>query len=801
MRLKTVRLYPFGRFLDNSWDISQALAIVAGPNETGKTTLRQAIFHTLFTPTNLPPAKLRDTMERWFPLPAGDHAAVSMTFEHDGREWTLAKRWGVGKSTQLSAAGIASLADPQAVAKKLAEMLGHSEATFKHVLCTGHTELEQTIASLQKNATQLRDIRDLLRAGGAGAGDVDEHRLRNALNERIKEAANNWDDVRGRPQRQNGQERGIENKWKQNVGEILRAWYAWQDLIAERNEIVRIETEIDRFTRELAQLDDQNRSDQKLIDDYGSLRSQLAERSMLEERIPRLEKDVGDLHEVFTKWPKADAKIDTWKMQKPELDEQAKRLDAERRTARRREGAAATIRVYDSIVEAQKVLAEAQAAMQQQLHPDEATLSEINRLDNMICSAESKLVARTLAWRVEVAEPQSISVTSGVGAVETIEVGHDGVKGTAAGRVHLEVRGIRLTVDGGDDDVDAILIDLQRSKGSLAALLASCGAETVAAARELARTYTKLVQREHSALTTFQALLQGKSFEQWKQEAEEVNALPQTRDVQSIDEEIRINENQLARGTQQVADYERQIAEWKSKYTHVDTIGETLYKTKSEIQKAVDQLAAASTLPPGFTSAQHLILELDAAQKRLNESRQPREDIKRNLTLREVELGDRRSEDITEKAEVAERAFQRVRTKGQALQRILETLDRMTAGGDDIIQGFAGRVEEIFSRLSRDAATLEFDGSLPTHVHRGVVKLEPTRLSQGAGGALALAIRLAMAEAYLNLTGGFIMLDDPLVHFDASRAEEAASIIRKFSERHQVIFFTCHEHQAAYLKA
>ena len=27
MRLKTVRLFPFGRFLDKSWDISQALAI------------------------------------------------------------------------------------------------------------------------------------------------------------------------------------------------------------------------------------------------------------------------------------------------------------------------------------------------------------------------------------------------------------------------------------------------------------------------------------------------------------------------------------------------------------------------------------------------------------------------------------------------------------------------------------------------------------------------------------------------------------------------------------------------------
>ena len=127
-------------------------------------------------------------------------------------------------------------------------------------------------------------------------------------------------------------------------------------------------------------------------------------------------------------------------------------------------------------------------------------------------------------------------------------------------------------------------------------------------------------------------------------------------------------------------------------------------------------------------------------------------------------------------------------------------LNRVTAEGDDLLKEFADRVKEIFSRVTRDAAKLEFDGSLPAHVQRGTVMLEPTRLSQGAGGALALAIRLAMAEAYLKESGGFIMLDDPLVHFDAGRAAEAADIIRAFAERHQVIFFTCHQHHAEQLR-
>ena len=98
-------------------------------------------------------------------------------------------------------------------------------------------------------------------------------------------------------------------------------------------------------------------------------------------------------------------------------------------------------------------------------------------------------------------------------------------------------------------------------------------------------------------------------------------------------------------------------------------------------------------------------------------------------------------------------------------------------------------------------ASLQFDGQLPASVVRGAVSLPPDRLSQGGSGALALAVRLAMAEAYLQGHDGFIMLDDPLVHFDKDRMAVAAEVLRAFSADTQVLFFTCHDHQAARLEA
>jgi hypothetical protein len=126
----------------------------------------------------------------------------------------------------------------------------------------------------------------------------------------------------------------------------------------------------------------------------------------------------------------------------------------------------------------------------------------------------------------------------------------------------------------------------------------------------------------------------------------------------------------------------------------------------------------------------------------------------------------------------------------------------MVAGavGVDPLADFSERVAGLFSRITRGAAALQFDGQLPASVVRGTVSLTPDRLSHGGGGALAFAVRLAMAEAYLKGRGGFIMLDDPLVHFDKDRMAVAVEILRTFSASTQVLFFTCHDHHAERLE-
>ena len=64
-------------------------------------------------------------------------------------------------------------------------------------------------------------------------------------------------------------------------------------------------------------------------------------------------------------------------------------------------------------------------------------------------------------------------------------------------------------------------------------------------------------------------------------------------------------------------------------------------------------------------------------------------------------------------------------------------------------------------------------------------------LSTGTYDAVALALRMAIAEYIFGENKGFIILDDCLVDLDPGRKQAAADLIKKFAEKHQVIFTTC----------
>jgi hypothetical protein len=798
MRLKSVRLHPFGRFPDQSWDLDKPLVVIHGPNELGKTTLRQAIFHALFTPTKQTIPQLAATVKPWLPLPAGDHAQVTLTFEHEGATWTLEKRWGAAQMSRLGD-GTPKFVDPGAVQEQLNAMLAHSEATYRHVLFTGQAELERTFLTIREKeeAGELRDIGDLLQAAVDSSADVDEQALRRKLTQKIDDAFGRWDDANDRPQQQGGRVRGVTDPWINGVGGILQAWYAWKKLLDERDRILGLELQLDGISTQAAALEAEIRERTAFIEQYAALRQGLGDRAVLEERIPGLKQGMTEMTAAFTAWPQAKAAIDAWNKLRPSVATQSENVRTERANAQTRTNGAALLMSFAAIEDAKSAWETAVEAAKSHPHPGEDVLVEIDRLEAAITAAENKLAARSLSWRIESAEPATVVVERGREEAETIPVGPGPASGKATARVRVQAAGILLTVESGEEDVDALYGSIARDQAALITQLAACNAASPKAARELADRHRDATAAAGTCKHVYEGLLQGKSFEQWEKEVAAVANLPPTRDLTTIDGEITRITKQLIEGDAQAAKHAESITNWETKYEAPEALTTRLLTVTAAVQSAEATLKSLPGLPEGFESVKAFLDALDSAQQELNPKQQQLVAVRQEVGKLNGALGDDRSEDLTEQAAAAERAFNRARAQGRAYRRIEQELDRVAgAAGVDPLADFSERVAGIFSQITGGEAALQFDGQLPATVVRGAVSLPPDRLSQGGSGALALAVRLAMAEAYLQGRGGFVMLDDPLVHFDSDRMAVAADVVRTFSASTQVLFFTCHDHHA-----
>ena len=115
--------------------------------------------------------------------------------ENDGNHYRLQKRWGSQAVSSLTTPDGSKLGETKTIAAILEKLCGHNEATFRHVFFTGHDELESTIAKLDAHALDLRDIRSLVQAGNEdSAGDIDQRRFEDLLEQRIKNYFGRWDD-------------------------------------------------------------------------------------------------------------------------------------------------------------------------------------------------------------------------------------------------------------------------------------------------------------------------------------------------------------------------------------------------------------------------------------------------------------------------------------------------------------------------------------------------------------------------------------------------------------------------------
>ena len=114
------------------------------------------------------------------------------------------------------------------------------------------------------------------------------------------------------------------------------------------------------------------------------------------------------------------------------------------------------------------------------------------------------------------------------------------------------------------------------------------------------------------------------------------------------------------------------------------------------------------------------------------------------------------------------------------------------------------RAAEIFAALTAgkyDKVLLSSDLSLSTEAAGDPMSRSIQQLSQGAADQLYLAVRLAICDMVLPAEKHVpLVLDDALVTFDDDRLRAALDYLLSESKNRQILLFTCHDRERAYLQ-
>jgi exonuclease SbcC len=207
-------------------------------------------------------------------------------------------------------------------------------------------------------------------------------------------------------------------------------------------------------------------------------------------------------------------------------------------------------------------------------------------------------------------------------------------------------------------------------------------------------------------------------------------------------------------------------------------------------------------LPDGFDDYKSFYDYIDRLNDNDRELQEEISILREQKIITENQKPDQSSEELNVQLGESEQYFKRILLDGKAIAHIKERANDLLGKMDTkTYEGFQKKFVKYFIHMSgKSFGRVEMEQDLPEKLIKDDgSELTYNLLSFGTKDTFSLALRLTMAEYFLQDKSGFIILDDPLVDMDPDRQALAAEQIRKFAKNKQVIFLSCHPQTAKML--
>ena len=348
MKLKCIRSDQFAGIKDIDIELTDGINLILGENETGKSTLIELIYQTLFRGDKLDGRKDKGFMERFFPVPSesgvnGDCIDGTLIFEGNDGQYKLSREWDVrgGTASGLVMPDRTRLKGAAKIDEVLSRELGYGQGIYNEVVFASQEReyaairhlLEETLPSKASGDPSLMgELRSAVANAMLESGGVDVSELEEAIARKIEEYGSNWDDSTAYGEPAGGRARhGLSNPWKKKVGKVLEAYYTKELKSKELKEVSGAEKRMEEAAEGYKTAVIEAKEARKRAESFAKYQGALTSVQYLERSISEESTVLKRLKSTLPEWVRAEKELKRLRAQSKRLEKsEVKREDHER---------------------------------------------------------------------------------------------------------------------------------------------------------------------------------------------------------------------------------------------------------------------------------------------------------------------------------------------------------------------------------------------------------------------------------------------------------------------------------------
>ena len=815
MRIKRLSLKPFAGITDKKVEFSSGLNVILGPNEAGKSSLLNALKTVLFVDTDLTRGRYEKEIKDYMPAQGGDIIRVNLNFQVGDKECWLEKEWkagGKGGTCLFKLGGGIEYTDDKKVSELIKEYLPAQEGTIRNILLTWQSSLEQTrniFNDGSKDGKDGREVRtelgNILRTSIMETDGISVDRLKERLDFEYKYYFSHWDIDRERPEN----DRGINNPYVKEVGKILRAYYDREESKRDYKVAIDIEEEVDRINELIKEREIKLKAIEEDLKVYQPIRSKIQERQLEESKLTILNNEKEKIEKIHQNW----ILQENWLFQSAEA-EIKKTEDRIINLTRERDEVKAYLenmelrKRYNKLKNLHEAVQKAYEELSKILPIARDDVSDLQKKNQKISEIEKIIEASKLKLSFYARTSQSFTSKDATGKIEEhIIEKEQPLNKVFQGKLELEHKDWSLEVVAGEGelDIDTMITKKEGIRTELATELEKMRINSVDEAAFENLRYERCKNELEYADKAFQDELGEDDFVELEKQIENLGEekVPLVSDTDELTADITKAIGELETIESKKEEYEKNIKQWKEEYGTKTKLLTKLATCVQECEDSEERLKSLPELPEGFEDYQKFFEYVDSLSGDKEKMNDEIYELRNEKADKEREKPEQSAEELRVEVDDAERNYERVYQEGKSVALIKDKMVTLLKEiKENPYQDFQNKFKKYFLSMSGDSfVEIEMEGDFPQKmVKSGGTELPYELLSFGTKDTFALALRLAMADYFLEGKDGFLVLDDPLVEMDKERLALAAEQISEFSKTKQVIFLTCHEHTANLLK-